>query len=85
MNLNKHAKSKTASEEIPADWFKGGSLWKRPAEEEGEMQDEPSPLADLMARAFKQIHADAKAPVCMRNAVVSDAISSSEGGIGERL
>ena len=71
--IEEMASSKTAGDDgIPADWFKVvGKRVKSPAEEEGEMQDEPSPLADLMSRAFKQIHADAKAPACMRNAVVS--------------
>ena len=35
------------------------------------MEEQPSPLAILMARAFKQIHAEGKAPEGMRNAVVS--------------
>ena len=75
--IEEMASGKTAGDDgIPADWFKvvGKRIKvKGGGGDEGEegMKEEPSPLASLMACAFTQIHADGKAPSCMRNAVVS--------------
>ena len=61
----------TGDDGMPADWFKVVGARVKEKGENGELEDAPSPLAKLMAAAFKQVHKERRAPEAMRNAIVS--------------
>jgi len=60
--IEEMASHKAAGDDgMPADWYKtvGARRMEKAANDDGSetMEEQPSPLAILMARAFKQIHA----------------------------